>query len=130
MLEWRARELLILVGAEKLVSALGEQFPIFVEALEFGLVGVTHAVTQLGGRAERRMNPDGTPFATDDGNAYLACFFGVLPDAAALDAQLHAIPGVVDTGIFLGLATEVLVANVDGSTSSRKRGAGADGAPW
>jgi ribose 5-phosphate isomerase A len=121
MLEWRARELFILVGEEKLVSRLGEQFPVFVEVLEFGLVGVVHAVTQLGGRAERRMNADGSPFKTDDGNAYLACWFGVLADAAALDARLHAVPGVVDTGVFLGLATEVLVANVDGSTSSRKR---------
>jgi ribose 5-phosphate isomerase A len=121
MLEWRARELIILVGEEKLVSRLGEQFPVFVEVLEFGLVGVVHAVTQLGGRAERRMNADGSPFKTDDGNAYLACWFGVLADAAALDARLHAVPGVVDTGVFLGLATEVLVANVDGSTSSRKR---------
>ena len=121
MCEWRAKELIILVGEEKLVDRLGSQFPVFVEALEFGLPGVVDAVQRLGGRAERRLNADATFFKTDDGNAYLACFFGELADAAALDAALHAVPGVVDTGIFLGLATEVLVARADGSTSSLRR---------
>ena len=121
MVEWRARELIILVGEEKLVERLGQQFPVFVEALEFGLPGVEAAVQRLGGRAERRRNADGSWFKTDDGNAYLGCQFGPLSDAAALDAALHAVPGVVDTGIFLNMATEVLVARADGSTSSMKQ---------
>ena len=121
MCEWRAKELIILVGEEKLVERLGSQFPVFVEALEFGLPGVVDAVQRLGGRAERRLIADGSFFKTDDGNAYLACFFGELADPAALDTALHAVPGVVDTGIFLGLATEVLVARADGSTSSMRR---------
>jgi ribose 5-phosphate isomerase A len=121
MCEWRAKELIILVGEEKLVERLGSQFPVFVEALEFGLPGVVDAVQRLGGHAERRLNADGSFFKTDDGNAYLACFFGELADPAALDTALHAVPGVVDTGIFLGLATEVLVARADGSTSSMRR---------
>lgn len=97
MCEWRAKQLIILVGEEKLVRRLGEQFPVFVEALEFGLPGVIDAVQRLGGRAERRLNADGSFFKTDDGNAYLACFFGELADPAALDTALHAMPGVVDT---------------------------------
>lgn len=122
MCEWRARELIILVGAEKVVPKLGSQFPVFLEVLEFGLVGVESAVKRLGGRPERRMLSNGAgPFVTDDGNAYLACFFGEIDDPRALDDALHRIPGVVDTGLFLGMATEVFVANVDGSTRTMAR---------
>ncbi len=57
---------------------------------------------------------NGEPFVTDGGHLILDASFGRIPDTRALSEALHAIPGVVEHGLFLGLATAVIVAGADG----------------
>jgi len=103
----------IVVGPEKLVRALGERGPIPVEVVPFGVGPALRAVRALGLAATVR--PSGP---TDNGNATIDC---VPPEpiadhagARALERALHAIPGVVDTGLFLATAERVLVGHPDG----------------
>ena len=121
MVAWRAREVIVLVGEGKLVEQLGQNCPVYVDALQFGLAGVEAAICELGGRPERRSAPDGSALVTDEGHASLACFFGPLDDARALEGLLCAVPGVVGTGIFCGVASEAMVVHADGRISTLKR---------
>eukprot|EP00959_Pyramimonas_sp_CCMP1952_P166347 3476924-Pyramimonas_sp.AAC.2 len=70
------------------------------------------------------MNPDGSPFLTDDGNPYLHVEGLVTPttDIAALDQWLKCIPGVVETGLFIGMASRGLIARVDGTFGNMTAG--------
>ncbi len=109
----------ILVGAEKLVHALGEQGPVPVEVIPLGVWLAARECTALGLAPARRMNAEGSqPFVTENGNHILDCTVaGPLPDAhaaRALERRLRAIVGVVDTGLFLGTASRVLVGHADG----------------
>jgi ribose 5-phosphate isomerase A len=61
-----------------------------------------------------RQQRDGTPFRTDQGNLILDCAFGPLQQPKELAAKLDAWTGIVEHGLFLGLATEVIVAGADG----------------
>jgi ribose 5-phosphate isomerase A len=110
---------IILVGSEKLVHALGERGPVPVEVIPFGLGPVWRRVEALGLLPELRQDPDGKrAVLTENGNLTLDCALGEpLADAHAareLERVLRAIPGVVDTGLFLGTADRVLVGYTDG----------------
>lgn len=114
-----SRRQIILVGAEKLVRALGERGPLPIEVVPFGVGPVLRAVRDLGLRPVVRGNPGaGTPFVTENGNLTLDCTLveplGDRPAARALERELRAIPGVVDTGLFIGTAERVLVGHADG----------------
>ena len=61
-----------------------------------------------------RLGTDGRPFVTDCGNHILDCAFGAIPDADSLDAALKLIPGVVENGLFLGIADVAIIASPDG----------------
>jgi ribose 5-phosphate isomerase A len=103
-----SRRLVILVGREKLVPALGTRGKLPVEVLPFALPLCDRRLRALG------LDPvlyhaDGTPFVTDNGNHILDCGTGPIPDPARLEADLRAIPGVVGTGLSLGMAAAVLV---------------------
>lgn len=110
---------LILVGADKLVHALGKRGPVPVEVIPLGEWLAARECTALGLTPARRMSADGArPFVTENGNYILDCTVaGPIPDAQAareLERRLRAIVGVVDTGLFLGTATRVLVGHTDG----------------
>ena len=109
-----AKRLIIVVGEEKVVPCLGTNFPVFMEVMEFGRAVVTRALTQMGATVTQRMEESGAPFLTDDMNPYLHVAFPAeaLADPAALDTKLRSLPGVVETGIFVGMATEVFIAKV------------------
>jgi ribose 5-phosphate isomerase A len=112
-----SRRQVILVGSEKLVAALGQRGRIPVEVIPFGHGPAARRLRALGLRPEVRMN-GAEPFISDNGNLLLDCAPNdVLADrnaARALDDALRAIPGVVDTGLFLGTAERVLVGYPDG----------------
>jgi ribose 5-phosphate isomerase A len=115
-----AARLVIVVGGEKIVPRLGTYFPVFVEVLEFARPVVTRKLQALGATVTQRMNPDGTPFLTDNRNPYLHARFGhegdwAIADPPALDLALHAIPGIIETGLFIRMAREVIVAHADGT---------------
>ncbi len=114
-----ARRQVILVTPEKLVDRLGERGLLPVEVLPFAEPFCRRRLAALGLRPELRRH-DGGPFVTDNGNRILDCAVGPLGDAAALESALCAIPGVVDTGLFLGTASVVLVGRSEGVEEMRK----------
>jgi ribose 5-phosphate isomerase A len=68
----------------------------------------------LGAKPVLRKAPDGAAFRTDSGNLILDCHFGAIADPAALERDLSGIVGVVETGLFIGMATTALVATPGG----------------
>ena len=120
-----SRRQVIVVGPEKLVEALGETGPIPVEIIPMAL-GLCTAAPQadLGVRPALRADADsGRPFVSDNGNLIVdVTLAATLPNAAAaraFDAELRAIPGVVDTGLFIATAERVLVGYPNGRVDTR-----------
>jgi ribose 5-phosphate isomerase A len=107
-----SRRRVILVGREKLVPVLGSRGRLPVEVLPFAIAPVVRALAAQGCRPALRTGAGG-PFVTDNGNWIVDC--GVRPIEAPADfaRNLRAVPGLVDAGLFLGLADLVLVADGD-----------------
>ena len=103
-----SKRLIIVVGAEKIVSALGQHGLLPVEVVPFGLTLLCKRLTTLGFPPTLRM-VSGKPFVTDNGNYIFDCRVPVLENPLALEQDLRAIPGVVGTGLFLGMAHTVLI---------------------
>lgn len=107
-----ARKNVIIVDAAKLSSRLGERCPVPVEVLAFAH-GATHRhLSKLGSPALRLRG--GAPWQTDAGNLIYDLACGPIHDAAALDRVLRTIPGVVETGLFIGCSDVVLIARESG----------------
>jgi ribose 5-phosphate isomerase A len=110
--------MIVIADASKLVDMLG-RFPLPVEVNRFGLKATELAIASATGRlglegpVTLRMT-NGKPFVTDGGHLILDASFGRIPDTRALSEALHAIPGVVEHGLFLGLATVAILAGADG----------------
>jgi ribose 5-phosphate isomerase A len=107
-----ARRFVVLVGREKLVPALGSHGRLPVEIVGFAAGPCRRRLTALGYPPRLRANGS-EPIVTDNGNLILDCQVGPLPDPPAVDAVIRAIPGVVGTGLFLGMAHVVLVRERD-----------------
>lgn len=102
------RQLVIVADATKRVPILGK-FPLPVEVIQFAQALVAKRISALG--AEVRLRTDsGTPFVTDENNHILDCHFGKIPDADGLARELSDMPGVVEHGLFIGMASTVLFA--------------------
>jgi ribose 5-phosphate isomerase A len=104
-----ARRQVILVGHDKLVERLGRRGRVPVEVIPFALPYCRRRLAVLGHEGTLRMADD-KPFITDNWNVILDIAVGAIEDARALDRAIRAIPGVVDNGLFLGVAHTVLVA--------------------
>jgi ribose 5-phosphate isomerase A len=105
-----SRRLIILVGDEKLVPRLGTRGKLPVEVTPFALPLCERRLRQLG--CEPMPNREGAAlFVTDNGNHILDCQTDPIPDATRLELEIRAIPGVVGTGLFLGMADTVLVGD-------------------
>jgi ribose 5-phosphate isomerase A len=85
-----------------------------VEVLSFGWRSQFRYIESLGAKAEVRLHADGSTFVTDSGNMILDCNFGPLANPADLAANLKARAGILEHGLFLGLATDVIVAGKEG----------------
>ena len=109
-----ARRFVVLVTPEKLVPALGARGTLPVEVVPFALAPVRRRLAAEGLDSDPRM-ASGRPYVTDNGNVVLDCHVGPIADPVALERRVHSIPGVVGTGLFLGMATLVLVQESDGS---------------
>lgn len=113
VVEAAARELIIIADYTKLVPQLGARFPLPVEVIPFAVAVVTRRMLALGGSVTLRRQADGQPFTTDEGNYILDYACGPITDPEALDVTLLRIPGVVDHGLFLGMARRAIVAHKD-----------------
>jgi len=111
-----SREMIVIADESKLVARLG-RFALPVEVASFGhgataaRIGAAAAVLGYEGLVATLRMKDGSAVRTDGGNLIYDCAFGAISDASALAAALNAVPGVVEHGLFVGLATMLIVAH-------------------
>ncbi|HEY0281683.1 MAG TPA: ribose-5-phosphate isomerase RpiA [Rhizomicrobium sp.] len=114
-----AKRMIIIVDGSKTVSRLG-RFPLPVEVLEFGhattAARIVRAVADLGYRHTPIVlrKKDGAVYRTDNGNAIYDCAFGAIADAGKLSAALSCVTGVVEHGLYVGIAKMLVVARPEG----------------
>ncbi len=116
-----SRREIIIVDESKLSAALGTHAPVPVEVIPFGWRSQAGYLESLGGRVALRQDTDGTAFRTDQGNLIVDCSFGPISEPHLLAARLSERVGIVEHGLFLGLATDVIVGTRRG-ISHLKRG--------
>jgi len=118
-----SRQEIIVVDHTKLVQVLGTKAPLAVEVIPFGWDTYSTALLKLGCtpvlRMQRQAGQDSVPYVTDEGNYIVDCRFPRIEDPVALERELNLIPGVVDNGLFIGLATLVIVASPSGISELR-----------
>ena len=109
--------MIVIADGSKVVDTLG-RFSLPIEVNRFGLgatrLAVQRAAEKLGVSGQIILRGGENPFVTDGGHFILDASFGRIPDARALSAALHAIPGVVEHGLFIGLAKRAVIAFSDG----------------
>ncbi len=108
-----ARRMIVVVDQSKLVERLGGQTPLPVEIATFGWPSTLARLDAAGYRPTLRKQ-DGVPFVTDGGNHIADCAVAAIADAAGLAAELRAIVGVVETGLFVAMASKVIVGGPQG----------------
>ncbi|BAC87971.1 ribose-5-phosphate isomerase RpiA [Gloeobacter violaceus] len=108
-----SERLIIIVDATKLVEQLGSHGPLPVEVAPFGWQATARALERLGAEVNLRAQ-HGQAFLTDGGHYILDCRFGPIARPAELEAAIDRIPGVVESGLFVGMASAVIVADEGG----------------
>jgi ribose 5-phosphate isomerase A len=108
-----AKEFIVVVDKSKMVDALGSTFPLPVEVLPMAVTPVMAALEKLGGKPELRMGvkKDG-PVITDQGNMILDVEFGAIANPRELESTINNIPGVLENGLFVGVADVVLIGDI------------------
>jgi len=107
-------QLAIIVDGSKLVDRLGTHAPVPVEVVAFGLEATRATLEVLGATARLRLSPAGEPFITDSGNRIIDCRFAPIADPARLEERIRRVVGVVESGLFIGRADPVFVADAAG----------------
>jgi ribose 5-phosphate isomerase A len=109
-----SEQMIVVADESKWVKTLG-RFPLPVEVIHFGWERTFEKLQLLGCHARRRMNGTG-PYLTDNGNYIIDCAFEVIKDAPALHDSVNAITGVVDNGLFIHIASKLVIGFNDGET--------------
>jgi ribose 5-phosphate isomerase A len=113
---------IIAVDDSKLTPALGTHFPLPIEVALFGWQSQKQFLESLGAKPKIRTLEDGTQFVTDSGNMIFDCNFDPIPDPAALASTLSARAGIIEHGLFIGLASDLIVAGDTGIRHLQKNG--------
>lgn len=116
-----ARKVVILVGEEKLVARLGSRRRLPVEVVPFAKHFAIRRMRELGLRPAVRMDSEEREFLTDNGNVIVDCTIAQIEGPARLERALLSIPGVVGSGLFLGIADIAAVATADGTIRTLHR---------
>ena len=103
------RTMVVVADASKQVQHLGK-FPLPVEVIKFAETLIAKRITALGAEVKLRVDASGKPYVTDENNHILDCRFGEIRDPDQLAQDLSAMPGVVEHGLFIGMASVVLFA--------------------
>ena len=106
------KKMVVVADSGKVVATLGK-FPLPVEVISFARTVVEKKIVALGATPKLRTKSDGTPYLTNNGNQILDCSFGAIADPPALARELNGMPGVVEHGLFIGLAKVALVGRGD-----------------
>lgn len=108
-----SKQMVVVTDSSKQVAMLGK-FPLPVEVIGFAEPLVSKKIADLGARVVRRIDPAGKPYLTDEGHHILDCHFGQIADPVALNSKLCDLPGIVEHGLFVGMASVVLMARNGG----------------
>ena len=115
IVEVHAEKFIVIIDASKMVSRLGTRDALPVEILPFEAEAHIHWLNTLGCRAEQWLEDDGSPAITDNGNYLAKCWFKEgIDDVYELAQQLSTRPGIVEHGLFLDMATEIIIAKEEG----------------
>ena len=114
-----SERLVIVVDESKLVDQLGKSWAIPIEVVPFGWEAQAAYLGSIGAAPKLRM-AGGAPFRTDQGNLILDADFGRIADAAGLARQLESRAGIVEHGLFIGMARDVVVAGAGGVRHLRR----------
>lgn len=115
MVAQASRRMLAIVDDTKLVGRLGERAPVPVEVIPFEYASHMPWLERMGAEPVVRRNEDGSRYLTDNGNFVIDCHFaGGIPDPRAFDGALARRAGVVESGLFLQMADEAVVAGKTG----------------
>jgi ribose 5-phosphate isomerase A len=117
-----ARRFVVVAEASKRVSRLGETFRLPVEVVRFGWRDTQRRLAALLPDAERRVRDDGEAYVTDEGHLILDCAIPADADIDSLGAAMKQVPGVVEHGLFIGMAERALLGREDGSVEVLTRG--------
>jgi ribose 5-phosphate isomerase A len=109
-----ADRFIVVVDDSKVVTRLGERYPLPVEVVPFGHTPAIRALEGLGARVTLRRGTDGQTWVSDNGNYILDCHFGPIADPVALQQELLAIPAVVDSGLFLNMTEMAIIGQDEG----------------
>jgi ribose 5-phosphate isomerase A len=109
-----SNRLIIVVDQEKLVERLGEHTPVPVEVTKFGWQVTAVALAKLGCTPQRRYTSGEQPYVTDCGNYILDCRFGPLADPSVIEQHIAMTVGTVESGLFVGRTSVVVVASPTG----------------
>lgn len=108
-----AEQFIVVVDSTKMVDRLGSTFLLPVEVLPMAISPVMRAIEQLGGKPELRMGvKKAGPVITDQGNMVIDVKFDSIDDPAGLEKTLNNIPGVLENGLFVGVADVVLIGEI------------------
>jgi ribose 5-phosphate isomerase A len=114
-----SERMIVIADASKRVATLGK-YPLPVEAVRFGLMATRTLIGAVAGDAgctgeiKLRLGKDGKPFLTDSGNVVFDCSFSRIDNPEALDQAMKRVPGVVENGLFLGIADAAILAGPEG----------------
>ena len=114
MVAQASRRVIIVVDASKPSPILGSRRAVPVEVVEFGWRAQSRYLESIGARVQLRLNEVAAPFRTDEGHLILDCAFGPIRQPSDLAALLEARAGIVEHGLFLHIATDVLIGTNDG----------------
>jgi ribose 5-phosphate isomerase A len=109
-----ARRFVVVAEAAKLVERVGERFPLPVEVARFGWRDTRRRLGSLFPDAALRLGADGAPYVTDEGHFILDCPLPAGADPDELDRSLKLVPGVMEHGLFIGMAERALLGRPDG----------------
>jgi ribose 5-phosphate isomerase A len=114
-----SRQVVIIADSSKQVAVLG-RFPLPVEVIPFAQALIANRIAALGATVKLRQDAKGNVFVSDEGHHILDCSFGQIPVPPALARTLSDMPGIVEHGLFIDLATVVLVAKGEKVTEFRR----------
>jgi ribose 5-phosphate isomerase A len=114
-----SKRMVVVADSSKVVPTLGK-FPLPVEVISFARAVVEKKIASLGASVKLRANRDGSPYITDNGNQILDCSFGKIEDPAILARSLSDMPGVLEHGLFVGLAESAFVGRDHGIEEIRQ----------
>ena len=121
IIAFNSNKVIIVVDDSKIVKCLGIDFPLPVEVVKFGWPATKKTLEEFGCTVDLRKVMGEEPFITDNGNYILDCEFVRIDNPEELHANLNNIPGVVENGLFIGLADEIIVGGKQGVLTLDKK---------